>query len=227
MTDYFDSKLFVGDIGVCGAKPPVFDESKSISSTTLLPDEKTLRISASALASHISSLENRGLIKPYSPSTDMATQINNDKELFESLNKEYCYYEDKYRSALKAYFDAATSTDTSLNASARSKIQIAVTFNRRLNSLLEIMNYISQSRAKTVEANKGDINKKNKNINDRLSRLQSQYDLIMKNHSSIETQKALIDYSKEKNSAVSNQIGLYIALNVLAIGSILFVSRSL
>jgi hypothetical protein len=227
MADYLSNKVYKGDFGVCGAKPPVFDESKSLSSLTLIPDERTQRISASALATHISALENRGLIKPYNPTIDMEIQIKNDTELFEAMNTEYCYYEDKYRQALKDYFDAATSMDTSLNASARTKIATAVSFNRRLNSLLEIMNYISQSRAKTVEANKDDINKKNKNINDRLSRLNAQYDLIMKNSSAVETQKALMEYSKEKNNAVSNQIGLYIGLNILAIGTILFVSRSL
>ena len=89
------------------------------------------------------------------------------------------------------------------------------------------MNFISQGRAKTVEANKSVINQKNKQINDRLSRLKSQYDMIMKDHVSIESQKALIEYSKEKNNYVSNQIGLYIGLNILAIGTILFVARSL
>ncbi len=227
MTDYTKEKIYYGDIGVCPARPPVFDESKSLSSDALLPDPKTMRISASALATHISALENRGLIKPYSPSVDMEIQIKQDRELFEAMNKEYCYYEDKYRKALKDYFEAATSTDTSLNASARTKIQSAVTFNRKLNSLLEIMNFISQSRAKTVEANKNIINQKNKQINDRLTRLKSQYEMIMKDHISIESQKALIEYSKEKNNYVSNQIGLYIGLNILAIGTILFVARSL
>ncbi len=89
------------------------------------------------------------------------------------------------------------------------------------------MNFISQSRAKTVEANKNIINQKNKQINDRLTRLKSQYEMIMKDHISIESQKALIEYSKEKNNYVSNQIGLYIGLNILAIGTILFVARSL
>lgn len=227
MTDYTKEKIYYGDIGVCPARPPVFDESKSLSSDALLPDPKTMRISASALATHISALENRGLIKPYRPSIDMETQIKQDREVFEAMNKEYCYYEDKYRKALKEYFEAATSTDTSLNATARTKIQSAVTFNRKLNSLLEIMNFISQGRAKTVEANKGVINQKNKQINDRLTRLKSQYDMIMKDHISIESQKALIEYSKEKNNYVSNQIGLYIGLNILAIGTILFVARSL
>lgn len=227
MTEYMKNKTYFADMLVCSDKPIIFDESKSLSSDALIPDEKTNRISASALATYISSLENRGLIKPYSPSTDMEVQINNDKELFEMMNKEYCYYERKYRQALKDYFDAATSTDTSLNASARTKIQASVSFNRRLNSLLEIMNYISQSRAKTVESNKATINSKNKVINDRLSRLKSQYDMIMKDHVSIQSQKALLEYTQEKNNNISNQIGLYIGLNILAIGTILYVSRSL
>jgi hypothetical protein len=37
----------------------------------------------------------------------------------------------------------------------------------------------------------------------------------------------MMEFSKEKNNAISNQIGLYIALNIAAIGMIFFVSRSL
>jgi len=113
------------------------------------------------------------------------------------------------------------------NATANTRMRNVVELNARLNSLLEIMNALSQERADNVQQNKQSVNQLNATISQKLSDLQAQYNRIKKNDNTILRQTRMVEYTKEKNEAVSNQIGLYIALNVAAIGMIFFVSRSL
>jgi len=216
---------------VCPATPLPFDPSKGISTTTFSPDSSTGRVPASTVASYIDSLQRQGLLPAtpaYSnPPGDLAEQINKDGDTYKSIQAEYCYYEEQYKTALSNYLAAATSTDTSQNVAAQNQMKAVTQLNLRLNSLLEIMNALSQNRANNVQSNKDSINQWNKQISTRLSGLQEQYNRIKGNKDTILRQNRMVDFTKEKNSSASNQIGLYIALNVAAIGLIFFVSRSL
>jgi hypothetical protein len=154
-------------------------------------------------------------------------KINEDSEVFTRIQAEYCYYEKEYKQALSNYLSNATSSDTSLNVSATAELTNVTQLNLRLNSLLEIMNSISHERANNVESNKASINQWNRDISQKLSGLQDQYNRIKKDDHAILRQTRMVEYTKEKNTSISNQIGLYIALNIAAIGMIFFVSRSL
>jgi len=216
---------------VCPATPLPFDPTKGISTTSFTPDSSTGRVPASTIASYIASLRSQGLLPTAAtytnPPGDLATQINTDVDTYKKLQAEYCYYEPKYKTALSEYLTAATSADTSQNVEAKNKIQLVTQLNLRLNSLLEIMNALSQDRASNVQSNKDSINQWNKQISTKLSGLQAQYNRIKGNKETVLRQNKMIEYTTEKNQSVSNQIGLYIALNIAAIGLIFFVSRSL
>jgi len=216
---------------VCPATPLPFDPSKGISTTTFIPDSSTGRVSASTITSYILQLQRQQLLPTAptlsNPPGDLAVQINTDVETYKKIQAEYCYYEAQYKTALSNYLAAATSADTSLNAAARTQIQAVTQLNLRLNSLLEIMNALSQDRASNVQSNKDSINQWNRQISSKLSGLQDQYNRIKGNKDAVLRQSHMIDFTKEKNQSASNQIGLYIALNIGAIGLIFFVSRSL
>jgi hypothetical protein len=216
---------------ICPSPSLPFDPSKGISTTSFNPDSTTGRISAAQIESYITSLRSQGLLQP-APSYDnrpgdLATQINTDAQAFTTIQAEYCYYEDKYKQALSKYLSDASSTDTSLNQSAKNQLVNVTKLNLRLNSLLEIMNSLSHERANNVQGNKESINKWNRTISEKLSGLQEQYNRINQDDKTVITQTRMVEFSKEKNYAISNQIGLYIALNIAAIGMIFFVSRSL
>jgi hypothetical protein len=216
---------------VCPATPLPFDPSKSISNPNSISDPSTGRISAAAVQSMIDERRRQGLLPPApkydQPPGDLAGQINTDVTTYNNLQAEYCYYEAQYKKALSEYLNAVTSTDTSLNVQAKTLLLPVTSLNARLNSLLEIMNALSQDRANNVESNKGAINQANKRISEKLSGLQDQYNRITKGDHAVLVQKRMVEYTEEKNNAVSNQIGLYIALNIAAIGMIFFISKSL
>jgi hypothetical protein len=217
---------------VCPTNPLPFDLSKGISTTSLSPDSTTGRVPAAQVDSYIASLRSSGKL-PAAASYqvpipgDLGQQINTDAQSYTAIQAEYCYYEDQYKTALSKYLSDATSADTSLNQAAKTKLAGVTQLNLRLNSLLEIMNSLSQERANNVESNKNSINKWNEDISKTLSGLQEQYNRITNDDKTILRQTRMVEFSKEKNNATSNQIGLYIALNIAAIGMIFFVSRSL
>ena len=219
---------------VCPTPALPFDSTKGISTTSFTPDATTGRVPAAQVESYITTLRSKGLLPSVPSSTSYATspgtlsgQINTDAKIFTAIQAEYCYYQDQYKQALSTYLTDATSNDTSLNAAASTKIRKVTQLNLRLNSLIEIMNSLSQERANNVQSNKNSINKWNEDISQKLSGLQDQYNRIKRDDKTILTQTKMMEFSKEKNNAISNQIGLYIALNIAAIGMIFFVSRSL
>jgi hypothetical protein len=219
---------------VCPTPALPFNVTKGISTTTFTPDSTTGRVPAAKVESYITTLRSQGLLSSAPSSTSYAAspgtlseQINVDAEIFTKIQAEYCYYQGQYKQALSEYLTDATSRDTSLNAAASTKINNVTKLNLRLNSLIEIMNSLSQERANNVQSNKNSINKWNEDISNKLSGLQDQYNRIQRNDKTILTQTKMMEFSKEKNNAISNQIGLYIALNIAAIGMIFFVSRSL
>ena len=218
---------------ICPATPLPFDTSKGISTTSLTPDSTTGRVPAAQVESYIASLRSKmpPLLPVPSYATpvpgNLATQINIDKDTYTAIQAEYCYYEAQYKTVLSTYLSHATSTDTSLNQVAKTELAGVTQLNLRLNSLLEIMNSLAQERAINVESNKQSINNWNEQISQKLSGLQDQYNRITRDDKTILRQTRMVEFSREKNNATSNQIGLYIALNIAAIGMIFFVSRSL
>jgi hypothetical protein len=219
---------------VCPTPALPFDPTKGISATSFTPDATTGRVPAAQVESYITTLRSKGLLPPASSSTSYAAspgtlsnQINTDAKIFTAIQAEYCYYQNQYKQALSEYLTDATSSDTSLNVAASRKISKVTLLNLRLNSLIEIMNSLSQERANNVQSNKNSINKWNEDISQKLSGLQDQYNRIKRDDKTVLTQTKMMEFSKEKNNAISNQIGLYIALNIAAIGMIFFVSRSL
>lgn len=207
--------------------------NKGIASDTLVQDPKTGRIPVAALADYVSRLEANGIIKKL-PEVKVGTdyevkvdeRVKNDAELFTKFNDEYCYYEQRYRYALKQFLTFSTSRLQADNVKAEAMLENTKILNRRLNSLLEIMNYMAAARVSTTNMNKDSINRYNASINERLAKLKQNYGMLAKENAIVETQKEAVRYTEEKNNYTSNQVAIWGALNVLALGTIFYVYRN-
>jgi hypothetical protein len=204
-----------------------------IGSDKLLPDDSTGRIPVSQLDAHVRALEGSRILKPRptkrvgeTMETDMAVLIQNDRDLYENVQKEYCYYEQRYRYALKTFLSKATSRNTSDNSAAQVMLGNTKILNRRVNSVLELMNYLAQGRVDITNSNKTDINSINSKINNKLDKLSSAYSMLNRDNAIVLTQKESVRYTEEKNNYTSNQISLWASLNVLALATIFYVYRA-
>lgn len=204
-----------------------------IASDSLTPDPATGRIPASALESRITTLTAKGVIKRRpqmkvgtAVETDMDVLVPQDAQMFKQFQVEYCYYEQRYRFALKKFLSLATSRNAADDDQAQQLLQITKKLNLRTNSVLEIMNHMAQSRVNTVNDNKLSIDKFNKSINDKLGKLNVDYDILSKENVIVNTQRASVKYTEEKNNYSTNQISVWAALNVIALATIFYVYRS-
>jgi hypothetical protein len=204
-----------------------------VASDNLVTDSATGRIPVAQLAEHVENLQGSGVLKRRPEvkvgmgfETNMDDLVKYDAELFNRLNDEYCYYEQRYRYALKQFLGKATSRVQSDNAAAQVMLQNTKLLNQRLNGVLETMNYLAASRVDMVNQNKDAINTYNKSINEKLSALKSTYDMLNKTNAIVRTQKEAVRYTEEKNNFTTNQISVWAALNVLALATIFYVYRA-
>ena len=205
-----------------------------VASDSLVPDESSGRVPAALIATHVQSLVGSGVMKSRpmraiaggAQETDTDALKAQDAELHLKLQKEYCYYEQRYRYALKNFLFKATSRNANDNPEAQRLLRDTKTLNIRLNSVLEVMNYLTQSRVELVNSNTKAANSANTSINGKLETLNKTYKMLTNNNAIVMTQKESVRYTQEKNNFNSNQIAMWTALNVVALAGIYYVYKS-
>jgi len=204
---------------------------RGLATDTLAPDATTGRIPVAQLQAHIQSLEQTGILQPrptvrLTNETDMDALVAQDARVYQAVQDEYCYYEQRYRYALKKFLTLATSRSTADNTEAQTMIINAKMLNLRVNCILELMNYMAQKRVDSVNTNKRAVNASNASINKKLVDLQAMYERLNKENAIVTTQREMVRYTEEKNNYTTNQFSVWIALNVLALGAIYFVYKN-
>lgn len=205
----------------------VFPNGVAVSS--LNTDPVTNRITQAAVASHVTQLQGTGIIPPTpvpGANVDITDQIRKDQLFYGKMLSEYCFYEARYKTSLTKFITDVSDTNAGANAGADS-LQTTINLNKKLNSILEIMNYIGTQRASTVNTRNQTINSQNTDINNKLAQLQQQQNFLQSSDVRLQTQSEMMRYSKEKNSAMNIQIMFFIALNVVALGTMLTVYKNL
>jgi hypothetical protein len=208
-----------------------------IGSESLLPDPTSGRISPDLIRSYVIQIQGSGIVKKRPTQkvgsgektqveTNMEKLVKQDSDLFNQLRLEYCYYEQRYRYALTQFLTRATSRIPADNEPAQKILLITKTLNLRLNSILEIMNFIAQDRVVNVNENKMSINDTNRSINEKLGKLKRSYSYLTNDDAIVKTQKEMVRFTEEKNNYTTNQISIWATLNIIALGSIFYVYRN-
>jgi len=102
-----------------------------------------------------------------------------------------------------------------------------VDLNKRLNSLLEIINYVSNERSKKVNDRSSEIVAANASLQSKIKALADQQRFLESSDVRIRTQEEMVRYSAEKSRAMNIQIMFFVALNVVALGTIFTVYSSM
>lgn len=207
--------------------------SGGVASDSLVPDPASGRVSIALLSTHVNALTAAGVLKKrptvsvgVEKETDMRKLVDNDAAIYAKLQEEYCYYEQRYRYAFKKFLTLGTSRIAADNRAAEAMLRNAKLLNIRVNGVLEVMNYLAAERVGTTNLNKTDINKRNQDINQKMERLRNSYNLLNKDNAIILTQKEMVRYTEEKNNYTTNQVGLWVAANVVALAAIFYVYRN-
>jgi hypothetical protein len=177
--------------------------------------------SREAIAVYIKSLGN----KIPGPSDDFDKQAAADANLYKSMQTEYCFYEKRYVAALKQFVTLVAAQNTPDQNAVAYALRDTVKLNKRLNSLIEIMNYVGNERARQVNNRSPKINETNEKLKAQLETLKKQQNFLESSDVRIRTQEEMMRFSAEKSRAMNIQIMFFVALNVVALGTILTVYK--
>ncbi len=149
-------------------------------------------------------------------------------KLATQLQAEYNFYFGYYKSALGLLVGSlATPANPVATADQqRNLLQHVIEMNARLNALIELVSYLANQETARTQTLSGQINNLNNSISQNQSlRVSTQF--LQNSDSLLTTRKEMIRYTSEKNNHITNQISLWAALNVLAIGTIFAIYRSM
>jgi len=195
----------------------------SVSTTTLPVDDTTKRISTSALQGYVQGLVSAGQIPGQLPAFD--DQMTADAAFYASVQAEYCFYEARYQAALTQFLALVADPHGADPTAVSGGLNATVALNKRLNSLLEILNYVANDRAQKVNARSPNINAANEKLQEKIAVLKSQQEFLQSSDVRIRTQEEMMRYSAEKSRAMNIQIMFFVALNVVALGAIVTVYK--
>jgi len=189
-----------------------------VSSPSLPIDESSQRISPDAVRGHVQQLKNAGVIP--GEVDDFTAQMAADLAFYQAVQAEYCFYEARYVAALTQFIQLAAAPQ---GADTSAALQATIAINRRLNSLLEVLTYVGNDRAQKVNGRSPQIDAANSALDAKIQVLQQQQIFLTTGDVKIKTFEEMMRYSKEKNHAMSIQIMFFVALNVVALGTVISV----
>lgn len=212
--------------GATATADQIYDIHHNSISTAALPiDPQTNRIAETAIQSHVSTLVSSGLIPGEAATVDAQTKA--DAAFYASVKTEYCFYESRYIAALTQFLTLASAPSGADQAAIKKVLDHTVVLNKRLNSLLEIAAYVGNQRAQATNNRSAQIGTANQAIEQKLAILADQKNFLESNDATIQTQREMVRYSAEKGRAMNIQIMFFVALNVVALGTVLTVYRSM
>jgi hypothetical protein len=142
---------------------------------------------------------------------------------------EYCYYQRNYFIALNKFLSqySDASTTGSLGNRLTELQDDALDLNRKVNTLISFINYLSNKNIANLSTLQPQINSLNGNIAASTASLKTQADILTNYNKSNELFRQMTEYTEEKNRANQNLIAVYFTLNVVAIASLFIIARSL
>jgi hypothetical protein len=194
-----------------------------VSSPDLPVDPTTNRISSQSLQAHVQTLQNAGKVPGQYPNFE--EQMKHDKAFNDRIRAEYCFYEARYSTSLDQFLMIASRENKKAD-DVDNWLNKTIALNKRLNSLLEILNHVANDRASRVDQRNPKLDEANKALHGKISVLQKQQEFLQSSDVHTRTQEEMMRYSAEKSKAMNVQIMFFVVLNVIALGTVLTVYKS-
>ena len=216
-----DLPILAGPVDGCAADATINDATaqllfpNGISFTGFdLNDQQ--RIPPDVLAAKITSLQSSNLMPTNKGDVDQ--QVDVDSQFYKSVKMEYCWYENRYNYLLRKYLKLLMSDNKNDVTLSMSLNNSTTEVNKRLQSLLEIMNTVANERAKRVDTFRQRHIDGNDSINQNILRLADIKKKLNSNNLRLSTQREMQVYTEEKNRALRVQVTVFAILNVVALG---------
>ena len=237
-TSMTDTELQATFGGGPGSTPSLLESSKLENQTQGNGrDERGLLLPA-ALKSAVENLETQGIIpRPPPPSTSAPSEagpitayMKKDSDFTESVKKEYCFYDSRYRYSLQQLIKALQSGYNDTNQSNQQVIQkylkMTQGLNQKLNDLAQLVNEITRKRLEETQGQSNTINSLNNVLAKRSKSLMAQNKILQKEQGAANLYKEMVKFTTQKANYTNNMLGLYSFLNITALGLLFYIYRS-
>jgi hypothetical protein len=188
------------------------------------------------LQSFISSQEASGKI-PRPPKVNestpdqIETYMKKDRIFVDSLAKEYCFYDVRYKYALRQLIEKLQQgyTDSSQQNSQLIQTYLKSTqaLNQKLNDLTQLANGIAQSRLKNTKQQSDGINYLNAELAKRSKKLNEQNKILSSEQATALLYKDMVKYTKERADSTNNLLSMYSFMNIIVLGMLIYLYRSM
>ena len=154
-----------------------------------------------------------------------------DSAFATGLRAEYCFYDSRYRYALQqmiAKLQAGyNASDANAAAALRSYVETTQALNQKLNDLTQISAEVAKRRLQQSSAANQDISRLSAAMDEKGAVLRKQSEILRSQEGAANLYKEMVKYSQEKVRATDNLLSLYSALNVVAIGMLIYIYKSM
>ena len=154
-----------------------------------------------------------------------------DSAFAAGLRAEYCFYDSRYRYALQqmiAKLQAGyNASDANAAAALRSYVETTQALNQKLNDLTQISAEVAKRRLQQSSAANQDISRLSAAMDEKATVLRKQSEILRSQEGAANLYKEMVKYSQEKVRATDNLLSLYSALNVVAIGMLIYIYKSM
>jgi len=168
-----------------------------------------------------------------SQNTVIQAYIAAENKFSTDLLTEYCYYEARYKHALRTLisklatqYSTSGTQNTQVTTEVNTYLTICETLNMRLNDLVLLSNAVARNRLETSRNKTSEANQINDELQTRAASLQEQARILKDKSSTADLYKRMVEYTEEKNRANRNLLSLYSFLNIVALGMLIYVYRA-
>jgi hypothetical protein len=145
----------------------------------------------------------------------------------DAIKNEYCFYDTRYKYALKKLIDSIQNNENNKNEQIiKNYLNQVQKLNQRLNDLTQIVEAITISLEKSMKDMNKELYELAQEIKKRESKLNNQNNILSSSDASENLAKRMVKYTEEKGRYNNNLLTLYSFLNVVALGLLVYVYKS-
>jgi hypothetical protein len=154
----------------------------------------------------------------------------NSAMLRKNIDNEYCYYYVRYKKSLNLLLAAAVDKKTDVTSPSYMTLKTNTeNINRKLNQVIQVLQSLVNNRLSTLNTyyGSGGVNQVNSELNRVRDKLQKDAQNLTNSQMETNVKTAMMDYTIEKNNASRNMLAVYGFLNIVAVGMLYYMYRSI
>ena len=177
-------------------------------------------------------LKNTGIVPSSNGTTEASNKAVQEKQaqLLKHVKSEYCFYYSRYKYALIKLLDAIRQGYAESTPDKKQVVEKYLAFtqslNQKLNDLVQMMNAVTNDMLHTTTSMESEIKKVNQTLQEQKDKLAQQHKVIASGEATKKLNREMVRYTEEKARYTDNLLTLYSALNIVALGLLIYVYKS-